>query len=136
MEKGQALSAGSEPEGIEVTWQEATWQATIQDAGKANPAAKEKVGVEVSLVRQRRRLTKVADIVLARKGGSAGEVVPARDWAFQREEEREAGEDASAQERPRAGEETEEVLAELPLVVVPFKQSAGGKRSMQKSQPA
>lgn len=92
--------------------------------------------MQVPLVRKRMKLAKVPDMVPARECWSAREVVPAKDGADQREEEREAREDALAQERPRAGEEIEEARAELSLAAVPFEQSTGGERSTQTSQPA
>lgn len=119
MEKGQAPSAGSELEIIEVTGQEkeeqeAVGQATSRGAREANPIVAEETEAEVPLVRKRRRLTKVGDIVPAWEGASSEEVVAAMDGAGQREDGREVGEDASAQEGSQSGDGAEEAPTELP----------------------
>lgn len=62
-EMGQAPSAGSEPEVIDVTgeerWeQEAIGQATIRGVGKANPVVGEEADAKVPLVQKMRRLIK------------------------------------------------------------------------------
>lgn len=79
-----------------------------------------KVEAEVPLVRNKRKLTKIGDMVPTREGTSTKEVVLIGDGVGQKKEEREAVEEVSAREGPRAGDRAEEARAELPLVIVPF----------------
>lgn len=59
--------------------------------------------VEVLLVRKRKRLMRVGDIVSARENVSADEAMSTRDVAEQREGETASGEDLVAPEEFRSG---------------------------------
>lgn len=131
-EKGQTTNPASEPVVLE-----AAGRARAEQETGAHPAARVSKEVssdasgeaeaeaEVPLVRKRRRLTRLGDMVPAREVTPTGGGVPTGEGSTRADEGRQA------REVPRTGEGCAEPRADLPLIIVPAERSAQGERPAQ-----